>query len=261
MEDNFSRAATINDPTDRDKPATVKSAPTLKNQKREKIKFRASIRVGFGEKTVILCDKDNKKLVKYSVDGKYSEVWSKDLPQGVDVYSYKYLTPSLIICRDWNSDLTLTFNHDLQPQQTYTGRYGWLRGTIHDDRLLYVAEISERRWSVKIYQLPDHSHVGTISRQDQPFQRTWISVCCHPSTQWLALVCGYPHSLDIYDSAYNHMMHVHLPYSPCGVNAVAAVKDWIIITDCHSLHVHNWHGEELTAVTNNWGWTGTGSMG
>ena len=171
---------------------------------------------------------------------------------GVSVDSHKYLTPSLIISLDeWGNAPTLTFDHDLQPQQTYTGEYGLLRGTIHDDRLLYVKEISEDRYSVKIYQLPDHSHVGTLSRQDQPFESDWISVCCHQSTQWLAVVPLHPHSLDIYDSAYNHMRHVSLPYEPGLVTGVAAVKDWIIIADWlgQSLHVYNWHGEELTTVT------------
>ena len=79
MQEYFSQAATMNDPTDmpsggKENPSIIKSAPTLENQKSVKPKFNASTYVGFGEKTVILADKDNDKLVKYSVDGKYRKV-------------------------------------------------------------------------------------------------------------------------------------------------------------------------------------------
>ena len=261
MEEYFSKAATMNDPTDmpsggnEKNTAIVKSAPTVKVHKSVKLKFSAACYVGFGQNTLILGDMDNTKLVKYSVDGKYSEVWSKNLPQGVRVNSDKYLTSSLIICQNDYNYPTLTFNHELQPQQTYSNHYGYLRGTIHDDRVLYAKRISEgsgEGYHLEIFQLPHHSHMGTLSRPGAPFKDWRISVCSHKSTQWLALVSQHPHGLDIYEAAYNHMMHVDLPYKARAVTAVAAVKDWIIIADYGGkcLHVYNWHGEELRTVTN-----------
>lgn len=209
-----------------------------------------------GPNAVILGDADNEKLVKYWVDDKYSEVWRKDFPPNVTLFSYLHLTPSLIICQNDIRQPTQAFSHDLHPQQTYTGEYGNFCGTIPQDRVLYakVQEMCEANYyCVDIYQLPAHKKLGTLTRPGDPFKHYDISVGCHRNTGWLAAVDGWDYgsqSMDIYDSSYNHQTHLDLLYQPLATNGIAAVKDCIIVAgydEC--LHVYNWGGEEVGEVT------------
>ena len=239
-----------------EKPAIVKSYSTVKAQQNIHLKFDADIYIGFGMKEVILPDDDSKKLVKYSIDKKYCKEWTKDVPDGFEWHSDIFITPSLIVCQHNDSHTTMTFSHNLEPQETYTQHCGDLCGTIPPNRLLYAKKISKDNYRVDIYELPDHSQIGSLSRARNPFKYHEISVSCHMSTHWLAVVMygGYGGSptLDIYDSAYNHRTHVVLPYMPLSINSVAAVKHWIFIVndtdDC--IHIYNWNGEELGTMTN-----------
>ena len=96
----------------------------------------------------------------------------------------------------------------------------------------------------------------TLTRPGRPFKSNEISVSCDASTHWLAVVehggyLGSP-SLNVYNSSYEHITHVHLSYTPRSVTAVAAVKDWIFIVEWYddSLRVYNWGGEEVGRLSN-----------
>ena len=62
------------------------------------------------------------------------------------------------------------------------------------------------------------------------------------------------HTIDIFDSSYQHLTHVDLPYQPRATNGIAAVGDWIVVAKVTTfgdpcLCVYNWQGEELGTVT------------
>ena len=190
------------------------------------------------------------KIVKLNISEKIKESWQKNLPSGMKYNSYKHVTDSMLAMRNRNKNPTLVVDQDLRPISTHEGEYGWLCAGLPGGRLLYAREISWRNRAVDIYQLPQHDRVTTLTRPGEPYRSLDISACCHPHSQWMAVVdSGYNGSrtLDIYDDKYQHQTHVDLGYTPYWINSVAHVKDYIIIIDydSSSLHVYNWAGQEV----------------
>ena len=232
------------------------NAPSVTKQHSLTLNFNANDYVGCGENTIILADREKSKLVKYTLDSiSYNKKWTKPLPKDVQVNSAKYVSPSLFISRYYNNDPTLTFNHDLQPQDTFSDQYGSLCGILPNDRLLYAKKISGDHYELSLYQLPSHKLETTLTRPGKPFKWDRISVSSDASTHRLAVVdgggCG-SQSLDVYDASLQHVRHVDLPYEPRGVTGVAVIKHWVIIVDHHdkSLRVYNWGGEEVGRMSN-----------
>ena len=160
--------------------------------------------VGIGHNAAILGHYNNKTICKYTIDSHHiEEIYAKPLPDGFQQHCRKYLLPDgCIVLRDINgNDPTKIYTANLVHMKTYSGEYGWLIGTLGSDMIAYVKNTaSSHGYEVHIYSA-DNNHQRVL-RLKPSEDRKWswcLSVCMHPHTGYMAVVCNRPHTVDIYN--------------------------------------------------------------
>ena len=238
-------------------PPIMTAACTVKKLFTYEVPFSIKSYLGFSNDGVLVEQLGGNKLMKLKLQmgssPSYKRAWQKAVPEDVEGFGKRFMLDdgriimsnrTTVISPEYDityQSITFGFSSTLQLIDEFIGDFGYLCGIISPDMLLYSKNIDNKflKYELDIYRASDHDHVHTLSEMSSGC----VSVCKHDKSQWIAIVGS--HMMDIYKSDFTHHRRVELTYEPCGDNAAAAVKDYIIVATLRSpgeLHMYSWDG-------------------
>ena len=180
----------------------VLNPPSITKLLTHNLSPQANWSMDLAKNTAILCEENGENLVKYNLDNGLRIECEKPLPKNLKSNCMKYLLhDGRIVIRDGNNDPTYILSDSMNKLHTHHVGNFPLIGVLRPDLLAYTKETNQsHKYEIHLCSADNHQQpTMTLLPKEGNTWSSYLSICAHPLSGYIAVVGYNPDILDVYD--------------------------------------------------------------